>query len=354
MTCRIALLPGDGIGTEVLAEGCKVLTAAMDITGQSIRFEHFDFGADRYLRDGTTLPDSALKNFRENFDAIYLGALGDPRVPGNEHAKDILLGMRFKLDLYINLRPVRLLDDAVCPLKGKGQKEVNFTVFRENTEGEYTGVGGIFKKGTPDEVAIEQSINTRKGVERIIVAAFEYARRNNLKRLCMADKHNAWRFGHDLWLRVFKEVAARYPEITARHLFVDALVMEMVRAPEQFDVIVTCNLFGDIVTDLGAQLQGGMGMAVSGNIHPGQVSMFEPVHGSAPDIAGKGLANPLAAILSGAFMLEHLGYQHASKLIEQAVESTYKAKLLTRDVGGQLSTSQAGDAVVQALHALKG
>lgn len=353
MGCRIAVLPGDGIGTEVLAEGCKALQTAMDITGQSISFEHYDYGAEKYLREGVTLPDEALREFSDHFDAIYLGALGDPRVPTNAHAKDILLGMRFKLDLFINLRPVKLLDDALCPLKGKGQKEIHFTVFRENTEGEYTGVGGIFKKGTADEVAIEQSINTRKGVERIIRAAFEYGRRNSLKRICMADKHNAWRFGHDLWDRVFKEVAREYPEMTAKHLFVDALVMELVRAPEQFDVIVTCNLFGDIVTDLGAQLQGGMGMAVSGNIHPGKVSMFEPVHGSAPDIAGKGLANPLAAILTGALMLEHLGYQHASTLLENAVESTYRARQVTRDLGGTLSTTQAGDAVVAALHATK-
>lgn len=349
MAIRIALLPGDGIGTEVLAQGRRVIEAALAETGRRVHFEHFDYGAEKYLREGVTLPDEALKNFRENFDAIYLGALGDPRVPDSAHAKDILLGMRFKLDLYINLRPVRLLDDSLCPLKGKGRREVNFTVFRENTEGEYTGVGGIFKKGTPDEVAIEQSINTRKGVERIIVAAFEYAQANGHKRICMADKHNAWRFGHDLWDRTFKEVSRRFPEINARHLYVDALVMEMVRAPEQFDVIVTCNLFGDIVTDLGAQLQGGMGMAVSGNIHPGQVSMFEPVHGSAPDIAGKNRANPLAAILTGALMLDHLGQKEAAGLIEQAAAHCWETRQVTADVGGTLNTIEAGDAVIRAL-----
>lgn len=349
MAIRIALLPGDGIGTEVLAQGRRAIEASLAQTGQTVAFEHFDFGAEKYLREGITLPDSALKHFRDSFDAIYLGALGDPRVPDSAHAKDILLGMRFKLDLYINLRPVRLLDDALCPLKGKGRNEVNFTVFRENTEGEYTGVGGIFKKGTPDEVAIEQSINTRKGVERIIVAACEYARAHGLKRICMADKHNAWRFGHDLWDRTFKEVVRQYPELTPRHLYVDALVMELIRAPEQFDVIVTCNLFGDIVTDLGAQLQGGMGMAVSGNIHPGQVSMFEPVHGSAPDIAGKNRANPLAAILTASLMLEHLGQKEAAQLIEQAVSHCWSSRLVTADVGGTLNTVQAGDAVVNAI-----
>ncbi|MFM7202323.1 MAG: 3-isopropylmalate dehydrogenase [Myxococcota bacterium] len=354
MTCRIALLPGDGIGPEVLTQGRRILEAAMRVTGQSITFQHFDFGAEKYLREGITLPDSALQNFRENFDAIYLGALGDPRVPDSAHAKDILLGMRFKLDLFINLRPVRVMDEALCPLKHKRIEDVRFTVFRENTEGEYTGVGGIFKKGTPDEIAIEQSINTRKGVERIIVAAFEYARKQGLKRLCMADKHNAWRHGHDLWLRVFKEVAARYPEITPRHLFVDALVMELVRAPEQFDVIVTCNLFGDIVTDLGAQLQGGMGMAISGNIHPGQVSMFEPVHGSAPDIAGKNRANPMAAVLTGALMLQHLGYADASRLLDEAVEHAYRQKWVTPDLGGTRSTVEVGDALVKLVEQTPG
>jgi len=353
MSYRIAVLPGDGIGTEVLAEGVKVLEAVAALSGLNFRFEHFDFGAERYLREGVTLPDDALRNFRENFDAIYLGALGDPRVPDSAHAKDILLGMRFKLDLYINLRPVRLMDEALCPLKNKTPSDVDFTVFRENTEGEYVGVGGFFKKGTPDEVAMEQSINTRKGVDRIIVAAFEYARAHGHTKVCMADKHNALRFGHDLWDRVFKEIAARYPEIAPRHLFIDALVMELVRAPEQFQVIVTSNLFGDIVTDLGAQLQGGMGMAVSGNIHPGKTSMFEPVHGSAPDIAGKSLANPLAAILTGALMLEHLGQTEAARLIETAAAHTYHARQVARDLGGTLSTREVGDAVIAALKTLQ-
>ena len=353
MDLRIAVLPGDGIGTEVLREGVKVIEAVAEICGRRIAFEHFDYGADRYLREGIALPDDDLRMLSERFDAIYLGALGDPRIPDSAHAREILLGMRFKLDLYINLRPIRLLDDALSPLKGKGVKEIDFTVFRENTEGEYVGVGGFFKKGTPDEIAMEQSVNSRRGVERIIVAAFEYAKAHGLRSVCMADKHNALRFGHDLWDRVFQDVRERYPEIHARHLYVDALVMEMIRAPEQFDVIVTCNLFGDIVTDLGAQLQGGMGMAVSGNIHPGRTSMFEPVHGSAPDIAGKNLANPLAAILTAALMLDHLGLGEDATLIERAVKACWQARRVTRDVGGALSTSEAGDAVVSELRSLR-
>ncbi|HND34181.1 MAG TPA: isocitrate/isopropylmalate family dehydrogenase, partial [Myxococcota bacterium] len=269
---RIAVLPGDGIGSEVIEQGLRVLS----VVAPDLTYEHFDLGADRYLRDGTTLPESVLQRFRNEFDAVYLGAFGDPRVPNNEHAKEILLGMRFRLDLYINFRPCKLLDDRYCPLRGKGRKEVNFVVFRENTEGMYTGIGGQFKRDSEDEIAIEQEINTRKGVERILRAAFDYARANGKKRVCMSDKANAMRHGHELWQRVYKRVAKDYPEIQASHLYVDVAAMKMVQTPEAFDVIVTNNLFGDILTDLGGALIGGLGLAASANINPGVAAMFEP------------------------------------------------------------------------------
>jgi 3-isopropylmalate dehydrogenase len=269
-----------------------------------------------------------------DFSAILAGAFGDPRVPSNKHAEDILLGMRRGLDLYINLRPVRLLNDRLTPLLNRKTTDIDFVVFRENTEGAYCGAGGFLKQGTADEIALQDEVNTRGGVERIIVAAFEYARANGRKRVTMADKSNVQRFGGDLWQRVFKEVAETYPEITANH---------------QYDVIVTNNLFGDILTDLGAAIQGGLGLAASGNIHPGKVSLFEPVHGSAPPLAGKGIANPIGAILTSAMMLEYLGFQTLSKDIEQAVRAAISANETTRDLGGQLSTEEAGAAIVAHL-----
>jgi 3-isopropylmalate dehydrogenase len=342
---RVALLPGDGIGTEVIAQGVRVLRAV----APDLEYETFDLGADRYLRDGTTMPDAVLERFRTEFDCVYLGALGDPRVPSNLHAKDILLGSRFKLDLYINFRPIRLLDSRYCPLKDKRPEDVDFVVFRENTEGLYTGIGGQFKRGTEDEIAIEQEINTRKGVERIIRAAFAWARSNGKAGVCMSDKANAMRHGHDLWQRVFKEVAGEYPEIKASHLYVDVLTMRMVQAPESFEVIVTNNLFGDIVTDLGAALQGGIGLAASGNLHPGRVGLYEPVHGSAPDIAGKGIANPFAAILTAGMMLAQLGRPDDERRIQAAVRGCLEAGKVTGELGGSLSTEAAGSAVLDRL-----
>ena len=342
---KIAVLPGDGIGHEVLAQGLRVLEALVpDLT-----YEHFDLGAERYLRDGTTMPDEVLARFRDEFDAVYLGALGDPRVPSNAHAKDILLGSRFKLDLYINFRPCRLLDARYCPLKDRQPEDIDFVVFRENTEGLYTGVGGQFKRGTPDEIAMEQEINTRKGVERIIRAAFAWARDNGKTKLCMSDKANAMRHGHDLWQRVFKEVAAEYPGIRPSHLYVDVLAMRLVQSPQDFEVIVTNNLFGDIITDLGAALQGGIGLAASGNLNPGVCGFFEPVHGSAPDIAGKGVANPLAAILTAGMMLAYIGRPREERRIQDAVQKCLLAGRVTRELGGTLSTSEAGSAVLEAL-----
>src|SRR3981081_2722244 len=315
---RVAVIPGDGIGKEVTPEALKVLKALCASTGRSIEFVEFDWGAEKYLRDGVTLPDGAVEMLRDEFDAILFGALGDPRVPSNQHAADILLGLRFKLDLYINARPVKLLHDRLTPLRDRTEKDIRLMVFRENTEGLYVGVGGFFKKGTADEIAVQEDVNSRKGVERIIRYAFEYARKNGLKRVCMSDKSNAMTFAHDLWQRVFKEVRHEYAEIDSRHLYIDTLAMEIVRDPRQFDVIVTCNLFGDIISDLGAQLAGGLGLAPSGNIHPGRTSLFEPVHGSAPNIAGKGIANPLGSVLTAGMLLEFLGWKAEAAAVHSA------------------------------------
>jgi 3-isopropylmalate dehydrogenase len=342
---KIAVLPGDGIGGEVIEQGLRVLA----VVAPDLQYTYFDLGADRYLKDGTTLPDDVLERLRTEFDAIYLGAFGDPRVADSVHAKEILLGMRFKLDLYINFRPCNLLDDRYCPLRNKGRKEVDFVVFRENTEGMYTGIGGQFKRDTEDEIAIEQEINTRKGVDRILRAAFDWARANGKSRVCMSDKANAMRHGHDLWQRSYKRIAKEYPEIKASHLYIDVLSMKMVQNPEMFDVIVTNNLFGDIVTDLGSALIGGLGLASSANIHPGGPAMFEPVHGSAPDIAGKQLANPLAAILTAGLMLEHLGRKDAAARITEAVRRCLEDGMVTRELGGNLSTTACGDAVLARL-----
>ncbi|HEX7344826.1 MAG TPA: isocitrate/isopropylmalate family dehydrogenase, partial [bacterium] len=274
---KIAVIPGDGIGIDVTAEAQKVMEAARS-SGLPIAWDVFDYGAEKFLATGITLPDSEVENFRKNYDAVYVGAVGDPRVPDMRHAKDILLGLRFKLDLYVNQRPVKLYDESLCPLKGKTIKDIDFVVFRENTEGMYAGMGGHLKLGTPDEVAIQVSTNTRKGVERIIRYAFEFAKKTGRKRVTMSDKSNAMRFEGDLWQRTFYEVGESYPEIEKQHWYIDALLMQMIKRPEQFDVIVTCNMFGDIATDLGGQLAGGLGLAASGNLNPGHTSLFEPVH----------------------------------------------------------------------------
>jgi 3-isopropylmalate dehydrogenase len=340
---RIAVIPGDGIGKEVIPEAAKVLKAAAAAGGRKVLLQDFDWGADRYLQDGTTLPADAVEMFHRDFDAILLGAMGDPRLPSNVHAADILLGLRFKLDLYVNARPCVLFDKRLTPLKERTEKDVNFIVFRENTEGLYVQVGGNFKKGTADEIAIQEDLNTRKGVERIIRYAFEFARRKGLKRVCMSDKSNALTFGHDLWQRVFKQVRAEYADIESSHQYIDNLLMQMVRDPSQFQVIVTSNLFGDIASDLGAQLAGGLGLAPSGNIHPGQVSLFEPVHGSAPNIAGKGIANPMGSILTVAMMFEYLGWQAEADAIDRAVHAALKEGKTAAELGGNLNTREVGD-----------
>jgi 3-isopropylmalate dehydrogenase len=346
---RIAVLPGDGVGKDVIAEAVKVLEAAAGAWELPLELVHFDWGADLYLASGVTRPEGALEDFRDNYAAILIGAFGDPRVPSNQHAADILLGTRFGLDLYINLRPVKLYDQRLCPLKGRTEKDVDFVVFRENTEGAYVNAGGVLKKGWEDEVAIQEEIHTRKGVERIIRAAFEYAVAHGRREVLMSDKSNVMLHGHGLWQRVFKAVAAEYPQIKTRHMYVDALCMEMVLRPEGLDVIVTNNMFGDIITDVGAALQGGLGVAASANLHPGRTSMFEPVHGSAPPLAGTGKANPVGAILSSALMLDSLGHGEAAKAIEDATARSLREGNCTPDLGGTLTTSQVGDLLAKAV-----
>jgi 3-isopropylmalate dehydrogenase len=348
---RVAVVPGDGIGPEVIAQAVRVLQRIEETHGTQLELVNFDWGADRFLRDGVSLPPDALQMLANEFHGILAGAFGDPRVPSNKHAEDILLGMRRGLDLYINLRPVRLLDARLTPLRNVTVDDIDFVVFRENTEGAYCGAGGFLKKGTADEIATQEELNTRRGVERIIVAAFEYARANGRQRVTMADKSNVQRFGGDLWQRVFKEVAADYAEIESNHQYVDAMAMFMVLNPVQYDVIVSNNLFGDILTDLGAAIQGGLGLAASGNIHPGQVSLFEPVHGSAPALAGKGMANPVGAILTSAMMLEYLGHKNASEAIEKAVRESIVNGETTRDLSGQLSCEEAGQAIAKRITA---
>jgi 3-isopropylmalate dehydrogenase len=340
---RIAVIPGDGIGVDVTREAMKVLRALRKARGLELDLVDMPWGADHFLKTGESFPRASFEEIRDGFDAVYLGALGDPRIPDMSHARDILFGLRFGLDLYMNFRPVQCLDDRLCPLRGRAAKDVDFVVFRENTEGLYVGMGGIFKKGTADEVAINEDVNTRKGVERILRAAFEWARAHGKKKVVMSDKSNALRFAHDLWQRAFAEVSAGYPGIEAIHLYVDALAMQMIKNPSQFEVIVTCNMFGDIVTDLGAQLQGGLGMAASANVHPGKVSMFEPVHGSAPKYAGQDVANPLAAVLTVGLLLEHVGYPAEGRIVEDAVRAALREDKTTRDVGGSLGTAATGD-----------
>lgn len=340
---RIAVIPGDGVGADVTAESVKVLGAVTAASGRPLELETFDWSAERYLRDGTTLPAGAVAMLEKQFDAILFGALGDPRVPDNKHAAEILLGLRFQMDLYVNARPCELLDARLTPLRGRGESDLDFVVFRENTEGLYVNIGGVFKRDTADEVAVQEQINTRKGVERILRYAFEYARRRKRTRLTMADKSNAMPHGHGLWRRVFAELRPQYPGIDSGHLYADALAAEMVRDPSQFQVIVSSNLLGDILSDLGAALVGGLGVAPSGNIHPGRTSLFEPVHGSAPKIAGKNLANPIGSVLSAAMMLEEIGRPEEAAAIRDAVRASVREGKTTADLGGSMGTRELGD-----------
>jgi 3-isopropylmalate dehydrogenase len=346
---RIAVIPGDGTGPEVTREGIKVLTQASRKFSVPLEFTTFDWGGARYLRTGETLPEGAVETLK-GFDAIYLGAIGHPDVKPGILEQGILLRLRFELDQYINLRPVRLYPNVETPLAGKGPKEIDFVIVRENVEGLYIGAGGFLKKGTPDEVAIQEMVYTRKGVERCVRFAFEYARkRARAKKLTMAGKTNVLTFVQDLWYRTFMEVAKEYPDITPDYAHIDATTMWMVKNPEWFDVIVTENMFGDIITDLGAIIQGGMGVAAGGNINPTGVSMFEPIGGSAPKYTGQNVINPVASILAGAMMLDQLGHAKAAEAVERSVVAVIgRMKSMAAGKMG-FSTSQVGDMVAEGL-----
>ncbi len=346
----IAVLPGDGIGEEVIREGLRVLETVSAVTGLKYKLEHYPYGAEHYLKTQEAFPDSALRAMKDH-DAILLGAIGDPRIETGYLEREIIMGLRFGLDLYINLRPIKLYAEHLCPLKGITPNEVDFLVVRENTEGAYLGLGGIMKKGTPDEVAVCDMLWTRKGVDRVVQYGYHLAtKRNKKKRLTLIDKANAIR-AQDLWTRTFAEIGAEYPEIEQDHAYVDAAQMWMIKNPAWFDVIVTTNLFGDIVSDLGAMLQGGMGAASSGNIHPGRVSMFEPIHGSAPKYKGQNKVCPVATILAVQMMLEHLGDSDGAQLIENAVGTALRTKTIPSLKAGSIPTDKAGDAVLAEIKA---
>jgi len=349
-TYKIAVIPGDGTGPEVITEGVKVLKAASDRFGFELDFTWYDYGGERYLRTGEVLPEGAVEDLKQ-YKAIYLGAIGHPDVRPGILEKGVLLALRFALDQYINLRPVILYPGVDTPLKDKGPEDIDFVVVRENTEGLYTGAGGVLKKDTPDEVAVQESINTRKGVERCIRYAFEYCkRRNQKKKLTLCGKTNVLTYAFDLWERTFYDVAREYPDIVTDYAHVDATCMWMVKNPDCFDVIVTDNMFGDIITDLGAMIQGGMGIAAGGNLNPEGVSMFEPIGGSAPKYTGKNVINPLAAICAGQMMLDYLAEIEAAKAIEGAVKKVVSQDLKSLSAGRMgYSTSEVGDLVVEEL-----
>ena len=346
---RIAVIPGDGIGVDVIAEGVKVLETLKEVRGIDLELEFFDYGAEYYLKTGQAMPPGQVEEFAKNFSAIYFGAVGDPRLPIETYGKELLFGMRWGLDLYVNLRPVKLLDTSLTPLKDMREEDINFVIVRENTEGLYAMMGGNFKKGTRDEIAIQEDINTYTGVERVIRFSFDYAKKKGLKRVAMAHKSNALYYGHGLWVRVFYEVAKDYPDIEAKDFYIDNLVMQMIKRPQQFEVIVTCNMFGDIISDLGAQMVGGLGLAPSGNINPHGTSMFEPVHGSAPKYAGKNIANPIGAILTAQMMLDHLGFAREAQMIEEAVVEALRNKMTPRELGGNLGTREVGDYICSTI-----
>ncbi len=344
------MIAGDGIGPEVIEAAIPAIEIAARSEGARLLWERLPYGADHYLKTGETLPDKAFEHLRDHADAILLGAVGDPRVPGNEHARDILLGLRFRLDLYINFRPSVLLSPDLSPLwtvrrlDGQTVNEtptIDFVIFRENTEGPYLARGSTKFQGTADEEQISEDVNTAAKVERIIRAAFEWARENGKSLVTMADKSNAIP-AHGIWQRIFKSVGEQFSKITREHRYVDALAMELVQRPERFQVIVTTNLFGDILSDLGAGLVGGLGIAASANLHPGRPGLFEPVHGSAPAQGGKNTANPMAAVLTGGLMLASLGMKDANRRLEGAVKAALAEGVRTADVGGTSTTSDVG------------
>lgn len=340
---KIAVIPGDGIGPEVSREAVKVLKEVVDF-----EFKYFNLGGEFYLKYREVLPEE-IKEEIKNYDAILLGAIGDPRVPAGILERELLLNLRFSFDQYVNLRPVKLLDAKLSPLKNITENDVDFVVVRENTEGAYCGIGGFFKKGTKEEIATQIDINTYKGVERIIDYAFKLAKKRKRKKVLMSDKSNVLTFGHDLWQRIFLKKKEEYPEVDSSHMYIDALCMQIVKNPSQFEVIVTSNMFGDIITDLGAQIQGGMGLAGSGNINPDGISMFEPVHGSAPKYKNKNVANPIATIIAASMMLEYLSYKKEANKIEKAVKKVIKENKVTQDLGGNLGTKEVGNWIVKYL-----
>jgi 3-isopropylmalate dehydrogenase len=347
---RIAVIAGDGIGPEVIKAAIPVLERAAAKHSVRLDFEQLPYSADHFLKTNETLPEEAFRHLRDDVDAIFVGAFGDPRVPGNEHARGILLGLRIRLDLYINFRPVKLLHPALRAVEGgRGRSKtveastIDFVIFRENTEGLYLGRGRI-----EGDTYIAEEVNTAAGVERIIRAAFEWAQAHGRTRVTMSDKSNAIPT-HRVWQEKFRRVAAEYPDITPEHRYIDTLALELVREPERFQVIVTNNLFGDILSDLGAGLVGGLGFAASANLHPGRPGLFEPVHGSAPDLVGKGVANPIAAVLAGALMLEQLGEAAAAHDIERAVRDTLAAGVRSPDAGGKATTVDVAEALAGAL-----
>jgi len=345
---QIAVIPGDGTGPEVVAEGLKVLKAVSEKFRIKYQLEHYDLGGERYLKTKETLPDSVLNELK-GMDAIYLGAIGHPSVKPGILEKEILLRIRFELDQYINLRPVKLYPGVETPLRDKGPADIDFVVVRENTEGAYTGVGGVLKRGTPDEVAVQEAVHTRKGVERCIRFAFAYCRKRNRKnQVTLCGKTNVLTYAFDLWERVFHEVAKEYEGIETNYAHVDAVCMWMVKNPEWFDIVVTDNMFGDIITDLGAMIQGGLGIAAGGNINPNGVSMFEPMGGSAPKYTGKGVVSPLATISACQMMLEYLGEEKAAQKIEEAIMKVVKNDVKSLSAGKMgHSTSEVGDLVVK-------
>ncbi|RKY43842.1 MAG: 3-isopropylmalate dehydrogenase [Candidatus Omnitrophota bacterium] len=346
---KIGVIPGDGTGPEVIREGLKVLEAVSSKFGFKCEKVFYDFGGERFLKTGEVLPPQALEELK-TLDAIYLGAIGDPRVKPGILEKGILLKLRFELDQYINLRPIKLYDKRFCPLKDKEEKDIDFVVIRENTEGLYCGSGGFLRKATPEEVATQESINTYKGIERCIRFAFEYARKKERKKVTLVGKTNVLTYAFDLWERVFYQVAKDFPSIEADYAHVDATCMWMIKNPEWFEVIVTDNMFGDIITDLGAILQGGMGIAAGANINPKGVSMFEPIGGSAPKYTGKNVINPLAAISALSMMLEFLGEEKAGLAVEEAVIKVVREELKSLSAGKMgYSTSEVGDLVVKYL-----
>ena len=349
---KIAVIPGDGTGPEVIDESIKVLDAVSQKFGFQLNYTQYPLGGEHYKKTGEILNDDTIGRLK-TADAILLGAIGHPDVKPGILEKGLLLKLRFTCDQYINLRPVKLYEGVYTPLKDKGPAEIDFTVIRENTEGLYAGAGGVLKQGTPDEVAIQESINTRKGVERCLRFAFEYARkRNKRKKLTLCGKTNVLTYAFDLWERAFHEIAREYPDITTDYAHVDATCMWMVKNPEWFDVIVTDNMFGDIITDLGAMIQGGMGVAAGGNINPEGVSMFEPIGGSAPKYTGLGVINPVAAIMAGSLMLQHLGEDKAADQIEQAVMKTVRDDMKSVEAKKMgMTTGQVGDTIVRYLNA---